>query len=1244
MKRVLLWASIFIGVMFFESESKAIPVIDYEYGNVLYGEGGWITGLIFHPVDDTMYIRTDVGGTYRLDESSMRWIALNDDLPYSLWTWYSVDGIAVDPGNSNIVYAAVGLASNAQNTYPKGTVLKSLDKGETWSKLPIDLYFSGNGDLRWVGERIVVDPFDSNRILVASRKEGLWLSEDAGLSWSEIVFPGTLQDDYGITALLFDRNQEGVVYAAAYGDGIYWSADSGDNWVKLTGSDNPHHPARMSLSSSGTLHVTTEQHDKGVLKFENGLWTNLTPDANLMNYQGQPAGYNGISVHPANPQLIVVSPHNMGGVLFYSDNGGTAWKRIDIANSELQSDIPWMKPAYWATSIGALEFDPYHANRVWFTDWHGIWMTENITASTVRWEQIQAGHEEMTTRSVRSIPQGTRLAIGGADMGGGINYYADEYPERIDYLGMSEIYDWDYAESNPSHVVMVGGSKSAGSGAFSSDAGTTWTKFPSFPAVGTLSTKVAVSATNPSLFLVTTSNYSVFRTADGGHTWTEIFDLPTTAKGPWTWSHVLKSDRLNGNIFYFIDDKTGDFYRSTNGGLNFTKTATLPLPNDRRWIYIQPSFTDEGELWISLDDKGLFRSTDGGCTFTQAEGVNRAFNIALGKPYVTGADPTVYMYGVIGQTEGLFRSIDNGQSWQDIDSGDTGFGNRPQTMDASRQVFGLVFVGTTGRGVRYGKLAGTDITPPKITLDQIATAVNQPLLQISGQVNEHASVTVNGNSATVDAQLRFNEQVTLQPGINSIVIAAEDSTGNTVTKRIEVTYDTMAPVATVHQANETVRQAEYVVSGAVNEAGIVEVAGTAVPIAADLTFQTKVVLTSGSNSIVIRPVDEAGNEGNAIALTVEYVPIDGFDLIVTEVGVEEAAYREGDDVHLYAIVKNQGNSATPLDYVMVHFVEGYDDAIERTGSSHTRWYPGNGNQSSAALGIAFSNMQLSIAPGESVRFVSNGTYAIPTGGTHFKLLAIADSTSKYLANEEDRTNNTWSSMVSSALITDFFIGTQVGVSVVDSVYKTVDFQMNIHSQSQYVKPTIGIMPGSTVEPASGQYINIDSPTAFTVTTANGIQHTWTATRTVTVNKPQSYFDLEITEVGVDAAQYEPGDAVRFYAIIENKGNIATPLQYLNVHFVVGGSTAAEKGKKWYPDNGALSSTALRSGDANPYLSILPGPENAVKIYSTGTYTILERRQEFSLLGIADASGKFFDVEYNRRNNAMSTWVDGGHQN
>lgn len=1208
-----------------------IPKIPYEYGSALVGEGGWITGIAMHETDDVMYIRTDVGGSYRFDNEKEEWIPLNDDLKNSYETWYQVDGLAVDPNNSRVLYIAVGKASNPSFTYKKGTILKSVDGGENWRKLNIDLYFSGNGDKRWAGERIAVDPANANHIVCGSRKEGIWESVDAGESWSQMAFPGSLKDDYGVLSIVFDPANAGVIYFNAYGDGIYKYTENGNVWEKLPGELNPAGAMRMVLSGQGDLYVTTESNENGLLKYSGGVWTNLTPDSTIIDSKGKPAGYCGISVNPLNTSQIVCAPSEVfPGMLFYSADGGTTWKKIDQGNTVRNKAVSWWPDTFWAAAIASVEFDRHHPNRVWFSDWHGVWKTEDITAENIVWNNIQKGHEELTVMAIKAPPVGTTLAVGGADTGGNILYNYDEYPElRLQGLNYYNVWDYDYCQSNPSEMVVVGSNdKVLASGAVSHDAGKTWTRFQKAPDMGVLSTKVAMSSTNPNVILVTTSDYSVFRTGDAGKTWTELLSLPVCVNGPWTWAQVLEADKVNGSKFYFFDYKTGDIYRSDDAGLNFAKTgSTLPVPSDYRWIYMNTVPGREGEIWVSLYDKGLFRSTDGGSSFERIGGIDRADNIAFGKEAPGSSTPTLYMYGVIGEVEGLFRSLDMGQTWQDIDEGDSGFGNRIQVLEASWSTYGLVFGGTQGRGVRYAKIKDTDILAPKITLAQSNGITNQTNFMISGTLNEIGAVTVNGNPVGTSTGDIFQTEVVLQEGSNTIEICATDAYGNQSFKYIKETLDTVKPVLTINQTSGMVRLAEYTVSGKINETGKVYINGTETAVNSDGTFTAMINLQNGSNTVTVSAIDTAGNEADAATLSLNLVPIAGFDLVVTQIGVESASYVEGEPVYFYAVIKNQGMVKTPLQYVAVHFVVGYDGATEKSG----KWYPGNGSQSSTALLAGMFNSQITLEPGQSIVCRSTSPYTVPQSGSQFKLLAIADATCKFTATEADRSNNTLSKLISSTNIKKFQVESQVGETVIDRANKTISFQMNKAAHINNLKPLITLMSGSKMSLAAGSYMDFTKPVVFTVTTSNGVEEKWMALCTLTDDLPDQYFDLVVTEVGIEPLDYQPGDPVKYYAVVKNQGNVATPQQYVHVHFVIGATTAAERSdKRWYPDNGSNSSTAIKAGDTNLNCTIAPG--ETMRFVTTDAYYLSPRRLSFDLMAIVDATSKFYDSEPVRTNN------------
>jgi photosystem II stability/assembly factor-like uncharacterized protein len=215
--------------------------------------------------------------------------------------------------------------------------------------------------------------------------------------------------------------------------------------------------------------------------------------------------------------------------------------------------------------------------------------------------------------------------------------------------------------------------------------------------------RVSVSATNPNLFVVALSEAQPLRTTDGGASWSAVSGLPNGPKGPWYWGEPLVADKVDGNTFYYYSD--AKLYRSTDGGASFS-VVNSSLKSDRWWdlwcrLKTVPGAKDE--VWLSLDWNGLFHSTDGGKTLTKLPSVERAHLFAFGKPASGNNTPALYLYGkVAGMGEGIFRSLDSGQTWTSIGSPQNPIGGEPNVMEASWQQFGLVFIGTNGRGIYYG--------------------------------------------------------------------------------------------------------------------------------------------------------------------------------------------------------------------------------------------------------------------------------------------------------------------------------------------------------------------------------------------------------------------------------------------------------------------------------------------------------------------------------------------------------------
>ena len=235
----------------------------------------------------------------------------------------------------------------------------------------------------------------------------------------------------------------------------------------------------------------------------------------------------------------------------------------------------------------------------------------------------------------------------------------------------------------------------------STDQGRHFEPAPALPVFGATGGRVAVSATSERT-LWTVAGQGTYYTDDRGATWHRSEGLPDALVrfdgSIFRFNQPLASDRVLGDTFYAY--KEGKFYRSDDGGATF-QTVFEELPK-REWHYVQAAPGIGGEVWVALEDQGLWRSSDGGNRFSRVEAVNGAHLFAFGKG-LTPDVPSVYVFGKVLGTVGIFRSDDLGQTWVKIDVPSPTGGNEPNLMAGDRQVHGRVYIGTNGTGIYYGE-------------------------------------------------------------------------------------------------------------------------------------------------------------------------------------------------------------------------------------------------------------------------------------------------------------------------------------------------------------------------------------------------------------------------------------------------------------------------------------------------------------------------------------------------------------
>lgn len=207
--------------------------------------------------------------------------------------------------------------------------------------------------------------------------------------------------------------------------------------------------------------------------------------------------------------------------------------------------------------------------------------------------------------------------------------------------------------------------------------------------VGGRITTMAISQQNPNVVFAGGADGGVLKSTNAGVNWTALFDdQPSLSMG------AIAVDPTNDNIVYVGTgeaNSSGDSYdgvgmvKSTNGGATW---FSLGLEETRHIgkIVIDPTNTDiiyvaaMGTLFSGNPERGVFKSTDGGSTWSHVLFVNDStgvvdISINPANPNILLAAAWQRMRGpegrrfVGGVNTGIYRTIDAGATWQLLSNG-----------------------------------------------------------------------------------------------------------------------------------------------------------------------------------------------------------------------------------------------------------------------------------------------------------------------------------------------------------------------------------------------------------------------------------------------------------------------------------------------------------------------------------------------------------------------------------------------
>ncbi|MFN2576394.1 MAG: WD40/YVTN/BNR-like repeat-containing protein [Pyrinomonadaceae bacterium] len=346
--------------------------------------GGRITSLVCHPDHpERIWAGSAGGGVWRSNDAGQTWQSCWSDQDI-----LNIGSLGIDQKNPDLIYCGTGEANLSSDSYPGVGLYKSSDEGKTWQLI-------ASSEKQIVPKRIgaiAVDPFDSKHVLLggvglaevsSSGKDmgGLYVSTNAGINWKRMTFVSSR--NYWCHAVVFHPKTRGRIYATfteqGSRSGIWRSTDGGKKWEHLKkGLPEAARFGRTSLaispSNPDVLYAFAKNEasgDKdlllGVFRSTNGGDTWKSIHGAHFKDEGQISYGNTIVVHPTNPDYVIC-----GGVdLHRTTDAGATWKKITRWDANVGT------PVYAHADHHALIMPPKAVGRVYDPNDGGLDVSED---------------------------------------------------------------------------------------------------------------------------------------------------------------------------------------------------------------------------------------------------------------------------------------------------------------------------------------------------------------------------------------------------------------------------------------------------------------------------------------------------------------------------------------------------------------------------------------------------------------------------------------------------------------------------------------------------------------------------------------------------------------------------------------------------------------------------------------------------------------------------------------------------
>jgi photosystem II stability/assembly factor-like uncharacterized protein len=486
---------------------------------------------------NVFYIGVVNGGVWKTTDYGRTWTPIFDDQPTG-----SIGAIAVAPSDPNIVYVGSGEGLQRPDLSTGDGIYRSTDAGKSWTHL-------GLRDGQQIPE-IIVDPNNPSRLFVAvlghpygpNQERGVFRSLDGGQTFQKVLYK---DENTGASDLAFDPRNPNTVYAVLWqarqgpwengawngpGSGLYQSTDGGKTWTGFRGAPGGDDYQKGWINpDNGNIILLTS--DQGAIITVNGGWS-------WSSWYNQPtAQFYHVAADNAFPYRLCSGQQESGSACISSrgDDGQITFREWHpvateeygyVAPDPLDPDIVYggkvtrydrrtgqaqfvgpkalRTPDYRTLRTAPLLFSPVDPHTLYFAS-NNLWKTTDGGNS---WTQISPD----LTRTDSVVPPNVGVYSNTPTARArhpGVIYTVAPSPRSLNTI-------WVGSDDGLIHVTQ--------------DGGKTWTNVTppglvpwakvSIMDAGHSDTLTAYAAINT--FRLDDSRPHIYRTHDGGKTWTHI--------------------------------------------------------------------------------------------------------------------------------------------------------------------------------------------------------------------------------------------------------------------------------------------------------------------------------------------------------------------------------------------------------------------------------------------------------------------------------------------------------------------------------------------------------------------------------------------------------------------------------------------------------------------------------------------------------------------------------------------------